>query len=68
MGRFALDGTASDLVALAREHNLLTRWRPAANEALEHFGGPVPGAPVPKPAPKGAPPPLPVPKGAPRAR
>lgn len=72
LGRFALDGAGSDLVALAKEWNLLTRWRPAANEALERFIAepPRPGAPPPKPPAK-APPtagPAPVPKGAPRAR
>jgi membrane protein required for colicin V production len=61
LGRFVLDGSESDLVDLARKHNLLTRWRPAANEALERFGG---EPPEPKPAPRSAP----ATKGAPRAR
>jgi len=64
LGRFVLDGAGSDLVALAREQNLLSRWRPAANEALERFAGPGGAEPAPVPAP----PPPPVPKGAPRAR
>jgi membrane protein required for colicin V production len=52
LGRFAVDGAGSDLVALAREHNLLVRWRPAADEALKRLGSGAPGparAPVPKP-------------------
>ncbi|HSM91897.1 MAG TPA: CvpA family protein [Anaeromyxobacteraceae bacterium] len=52
LGRFAVDGEGSDLLAAAREHNLLVRWRPAADEALKRLGsgGPAtPRAPVPKP-------------------
>ncbi|MGB8929784.1 MAG: CvpA family protein [Anaeromyxobacteraceae bacterium] len=53
LGRFSVDGERSDLVALAREHNLLVRWRPAAGEALKRLGGEPPApsrAPVPKPS------------------
>jgi membrane protein required for colicin V production len=57
LGRFALDGSDSDLVAFARDHNLLTRWRPAADRALERFGGDAPAKP-----------PAPVRRGAQRAR
>jgi membrane protein required for colicin V production len=66
LGRFVLDGRGSDLVALAREQNLLSRWRPAADEALERFGGPMPGERAPERAPEAPSPP--VPKGAPHAR
>ena len=64
LGRFVLDGSRSDLVDLAREHNLLTRWRPAADEALQRFGAGE--APRPKAPPRPAP--APVPKGWQRAR
>lgn len=55
LGRFAVDGKGSDLAALAREHNLLVRMRPAAGEALERLGTgsrPPARAPVPKPSPR----------------
>jgi membrane protein required for colicin V production len=55
LGRFAVDGKGSDLAALARDHNLLVRWRPAAGEALERLGtgsATPPRAPVPKPSPR----------------
>lgn len=57
LGRFVLDGKGSDLVAFAGEHNLLVRWRPAADRAIERFGAEEPRAA-----------PAPVRKGAPRAR
>lgn len=79
LGRFVLDGAGSDLMALAKDYNLLTRWRPVADEAIQRFGGPTPGerpapaakappapASTPRPRPPGAPPT--VPKPAPRAR
>jgi membrane protein required for colicin V production len=51
LGRWALDGEGSDLVALARDHNLLVRWRPAADEALKRLGS-EPTAPARAPVPK----------------
>jgi membrane protein required for colicin V production len=83
-GRYALDRAGSDLAALAEEHNLLVRWRPAADRALERLGGgglrdrfvggeepsPAPATPAPKAPPKPVPrsPTAPVKKGSPRAR
>lgn len=57
LGRFAIDGAGSDLAALAREHNLLVRYGPAADKALERIG-------TERPARRTAP----VPGGAPHAR
>jgi len=57
LGRFALDGAGSDLAGLARDHNLLVRYAPRADEALERF---APGPP--------GPPRTPVPRGGSRAR
>jgi membrane protein required for colicin V production len=37
LGRFVLDGAGSDLVALAQRHNLLVRWQPETEKALERF-------------------------------
>jgi membrane protein required for colicin V production len=57
LGRFAVDGRGSGLLEVAREHNLLVRWRPAADRALERFAPEETGRPAPA-----------VPKGGPRAR
>lgn len=57
LGRFAVDGRGSGLLEVAREHNLLVRWRPVADRALERF------APEATESPPSA-----VPKGAQRAR
>lgn len=61
LGRFALDGRGSDLLEVARRQNLLARLRPAADRALERFGGGGEGG-----GREGAR--TPVPEGAPRAR